>query len=186
MTSLSATQPNAAGAPAIDAACDFETLYAEHFGFVWRSLRRMGVDPSWVEDAAQDTFVVVHRRLHDLLPNASRTAFLYGIALRVAKDYRRRARRKATDALNEEGTMSGAEGPFDHTAKAEASRFVESFLATLDEDKRAAFALSELEDMSAPEVSAALGIPLNTVYSRVRIGRERFVAYVKAAGNSHE
>jgi RNA polymerase sigma-70 factor (ECF subfamily) len=170
---------------ASEASCDFESLYNEHFGFVWRSLRRMGVDPSWVEDAAQDTFVVVHRRLRDLKADASRTAFLYGIALRVARDYRRRARRKGADVLNEEGTMSRAEGPFDQTARAEAARMLERFLATLDDDKRTAFALCELEGMSAPEVSEALGVPLNTVYSRVRVARERLIEYVNAAGNGH-
>jgi RNA polymerase sigma-70 factor (ECF subfamily) len=168
----------------VQASGDFETLYYAHFDFVWRSLRRLGVDPSWVEDAAQDTFVVVHRRLGDLLPSASCKAFLFGIALRVAHDYRRRARRKGAEPLDTEGTVSRDAGPFDHTARAEAARLVENFLATLDEDKRAVFTLSELEDMTAPEVSEALGIKLNTVYSRLRAARERLIAYL-AAGNSH-
>jgi RNA polymerase sigma-70 factor (ECF subfamily) len=168
----------------VEAPRDFETLYNEHFDFVWRSLRRLGVDASWVEDAAQDTFIVVHRRLSDLLPTASCKAFLFGIALRVAHDYRRRARRKGAEQLNVEGMVSRDAGPFDQTARAEAARLVETFLGTLDEDKRAVFSLSELEDMTAPEVSEALGIKLNTVYSRLRAARDRFIAYL-AAGKSH-
>jgi RNA polymerase sigma-70 factor, ECF subfamily len=183
-TSLGARRPDASP-PIAEAAADFGALYDEHFDFVWRCLCRMGVDPSWAEDAAQDTFVVVHRRLHDLLPHASRTAFLYGIALRVARDYRRRARRKGAETLNEEGTISKDAGPFDQTAAAEAARLMERFLATLDEDKRAVFALVELEGMTAPEVSQALGVRINTVYSRLRVGRDRFIAYLRAAGHSH-
>jgi RNA polymerase sigma-70 factor (ECF subfamily) len=168
----------------VEGTRDFETLYNEHFDFVWRSLRRLGVDPSWVEDAAQDTFVVVHRRLSDLLPTASHKAFLFGIALRVAHDYRRRARRKGAEPLNLEGTISSDAGPFDQAARAQAVRLVDTFLTTLDEDKRAVFSLSELEDMTAPEVSEALGVKLNTVYSRLRAARERFIEYL-AAGKSH-
>src|SRR5690349_1328594 len=121
--------------PPKEAAGTFEALYNQYFDFVWRNLLRMGVDPSWVEDAAQDTFVVVHRRFADLQPTASPSAFLYGVALRVARDYRRRVRRKGTDALNTETTISADAGPFDHAANAEAARFVETFLGTLDEDK---------------------------------------------------
>jgi RNA polymerase sigma-70 factor, ECF subfamily len=183
-TSLGVTRSNASE-PIADGKPDFGQLYDQHFDFVWRCLRRMGVDPSWVEDATQDTFVVVHRRLHDLLPHASRTAFLYGIALRVARDYRRRARRKGADALNEEVTMSKQAGPFDQTAAAEAARLMEHFLTKLDEDKRTVFALVELEGMTAPEVSEALGVRQNTVYSRLRVARQRFIAYLRAAGHSH-
>jgi len=168
--------------PATDLEAVFAALYDEYFDFVWRSLLRMGVDASWVEDAAQDTFVVVHRRLSDLLPGASRSAFLYGVALRVARDYRRRARRKGTDELNVETAASRDAGPFDHAANAEAARLVKEFLGTLDQDKRTVFALCELEGLNVPEVSEALGVNLNTVYSRLRAGRERFNAYLEAKG----
>jgi RNA polymerase sigma-70 factor (ECF subfamily) len=170
-------------APArVQARSDFETLYNEHFDFVWRSLRRLGVDASSVEDAAQDTFVVVHRRLQDLRPEASCKAFLFGIALRVAHDYRRRARRKGAESLDLEASISKDLGPFEQTAKVEAARLVERFLESLDEDKRAVFSLSDLEEMTAPEVSEALGVKLNTVYSRLRAARDLFIAYL---GNSH-
>lgn len=163
----------------------FDTLYGLHFSFVWRSLRRLGVHPSWVEDAAQDTFLVVHRRLADLRPEASAKAFLFGIALRVARDYRRRAQRKHSVSLDVEKEISHVSGPFERTAKAEAVRMLERFLATLDEDRAAVFVLSELEGMTAPEISQALGANQNTVYSRLRSARERFVAFA-ADGAGHE
>ena len=37
-------------------------LHERHFGFVWRNLRRLGVPDAVAEDAAQDVFLVVHRR----------------------------------------------------------------------------------------------------------------------------
>lgn len=155
----------------------FEALYGEHFSFVWRSLRRLGVHPSVVEDAAQDTFLVVHRRLADLRPDASPKAFVFGIALRVARDYRRRAMRKNAESLDPEREVSTASGPFERTAKAQAVRLLERFLGSLDDDKRAVFVLAELEGMTAPEISEALGANTNTIYSRLRSARERFVAF---------
>lgn len=179
------------GEPALAAGLDrttahaFDTLYTLHFNFVWRSLRRLGVHPSWVEDAAQDTFLVVHRRLSDLRPDASAKAFLFGIALRVARDYRRRAQRKHSVSLDVEKEISHLSGPFERTAKAEAVRMLETFLATLDEDRAAVFVLSELEGMTAPEISQALGANQNTVYSRLRTARERFLEFA-AEGAGHE
>jgi RNA polymerase sigma-70 factor (ECF subfamily) len=161
----------------------FEALYGEHFDFVWRNLRRMGVHPSLVEDAAQDTFVVVHRRLGDLHPDASPKAFLFGIALRVAHDYRRTARRRGALSLDTETAPSPTRGPFDGAARREGRERLEAFLDSLDGDKRAVFVMAELEEMTAPEISEALGVNLNTVYSRLRAGRERFVAFLAAEGD---
>ena len=73
-----------------------EHVFVHHFDFVWRSLGRLGVPPEGIEDAAQDVFLVVHRRLADFEGRSSLTTWLYGIALRVARDHRRRQRRIGT------------------------------------------------------------------------------------------
>ncbi len=172
-------------APVAAAARDFDSLYEAHFDFVWRSLRRLGVPASLAEDAAQDAFVVVHRKLADLRTDASAKAWLFGIALRVAHDYRRTLKRKGTVAFDVEAEPSREQGPFERAAKLEAARTLEVFLSQLDEDKRAAFVLAELEGMSAPEIGQALSVNLNTVYSRLRAARERFVAYLNEAGEHH-
>jgi RNA polymerase sigma-70 factor (ECF subfamily) len=169
----------------LPASRSFHALYQQFFDFVWRSLRRLGVRPALVEDAVQDTFIVVHRRLCDLRPDASAKAFVFAIALRVAHDYRRSDRRKGTESLHEEPVGGPETGPFEGTAKAEAVRVLERFLATLDESKRAVFVSAELEGMSAPEISEALDVPLNTVYSRLRVARERFVAFLTSQGGRH-
>jgi RNA polymerase sigma-70 factor (ECF subfamily) len=160
----------------------FDVLYDQYFDFVWRSLRRLGVHPALVEDAAQDTFVVVHRRLDDLRPEASAKAWLFGIAMRIASDYRRRQRRKGTVSIDVDSAPASEGSPYESTARAEAARFVERFLNTLDEDKQAVFVLADLEGMSAPEISEALGTKLNTVYSRLRIARERLLEFMRVEG----
>lgn len=173
-------------AEASAAGPSFEELYAGQFDFVWRNLRRLGVPEAAVEDAVQDTFLVVHRRLSDLRADASPRAWLFSIALRVAHDYHRRVRRKPVVAFDAERQAGSDEGPFEHTAAAQAARALRSFLASLDEGKRAVFVLAELEQMSAPEMSQALGIGVNTIYSRLRGARERFLQFLEQHGAGHE
>jgi RNA polymerase sigma-70 factor (ECF subfamily) len=163
----------------------FDELYGQHFDFVWRSLFRLGVPSALVEDATQDTFVVVHRRLSTLQPEASARAWLFGIALRVAHDYRRSQRRKPTRSFEVESTASPDAGPFERTAAAEASRVLDRFLDSLDDAKRAVFVMAEMEEMTAPEISEALGATLNTVYSRLRVARERFVLFLSQGAKSN-
>ena len=62
---------------------------------------------------------------------------------------------------------------------AEAVRFLEAFLETLDPAQRAVFILAELEQMTAPEIGVAVQAKLNTVYSRLRAARTAFRAAVE-------
>ena len=174
----------AAGEASLDAQRFFAKLYADHFAFAWRTLRRLGVRESQLEDAAQDTFVVLHRRLSDLRPDASPKAFVFRVAQRVAHDYRRSARRKGAQSLDTESEISAEQGPFEHAAKAQGLRALMRFLKSLDDDRRAVFMLTELEQMSAPEIAEALGANLSTTYSRLRSARELFVAFLAQEGAS--
>lgn len=168
------------------AADGFDELYDREFDFVWRSLRRLGVPASSLDDAAQDCFVVVHRRLDSLRPDASVKAWLFAIALRVARNYRRTARRKPTTSLDTESAESAELGPFESAASAQARRTLQRFLDSLDEDRRAVFVLAELEELSAPDISEALGARVNTVYSRLRTARERFVMFLAEEAVANE
>src|SRR4051794_22631911 len=75
---------------------EFQRIYADHAGFVFRVLRGMGVADSGVEDALQDVFVVVHRRLPEFDGRYSMRTWLFEIALRVASDHRRKQRRRVS------------------------------------------------------------------------------------------
>ncbi len=162
-------------------ALDFETVYEAHFDFVWRSMGRLGVDPSAVEDAAQDVFVIAHRRLAEFEGRSSVKTWLFGIALRVAGDHRRAARRKRSqgfvpeaDADTDAVPDTEAPSPLDAATRTEAVARLQAILGELDEDRRAVFILAELEQMSAPEIAEAVGANLNTVYTRLRAARREF------------
>jgi RNA polymerase sigma-70 factor (ECF subfamily) len=154
----------------------FREVYDGYFDFVWRTLRRMGVPLSQLDDAAQDVFLVVHRRLGDFEGRSSLKTWLFGIVLRIASDARRSAGRRRTEPLSEQEPASvSMDTPAEATERAEAARLVRDLLEQLEEGKRAVFVLAELEQMTAPEIAEALGVNLNTVYSRLRAARREFV-----------
>src|SRR5262245_20245633 len=74
---------------------EFSAFYEQYFAFVWRSVRRLGVADHAVDDAVQDVFVVVHRRLAEFEGRSSVRSWLFGIALRVARARRRSDLRKS-------------------------------------------------------------------------------------------
>jgi RNA polymerase sigma-70 factor (ECF subfamily) len=150
-------------------------LYEQHFHFVWRSLRRLGVAPTDLDDAVQDVFVVVHRRLETFEGRSTIKGWIFGIAIRIAKTYRRRGARRRLNIAHEDSVLVCTDGtPEEARAYAQAAEQVQELLEELDDDKRAVFVLAELEDMQAPEIAVVLGIPTNTVYSRLRLGRAVF------------
>jgi RNA polymerase sigma-70 factor (ECF subfamily) len=163
----------------------FDELYTRYFDLVWRLVRRFGVQPALVEDAAQDTFIVVHRRLGSLRPDASPKAFVVAIALRVAHDYRRSARRKGTTSVDESELATRDGSPYDLVLRAQAGQLVSTFLDSLGAEHRVVFVLAELEGMTAPEISELLSVNLSTVYTRLRAARQRFVGFLDAQDNRH-
>jgi RNA polymerase sigma-70 factor (ECF subfamily) len=56
---------------------------------------------------------------------------------------------------------------------------VYQLLDSLDDDRRAVFVLVHFEQMPAPEIAQTLGIPINTVYSRLRLARRDFDAALR-------
>ncbi|MGH1348597.1 MAG: sigma-70 family RNA polymerase sigma factor [Nannocystales bacterium] len=148
----------------------FREVYRRHYTFVWRSLLRLGVEEPTVDDAVQDVFIVVHRKLHAFEGRAAVRTWLFAIARRIALRYRDRARRRAQDEP-EADTPTEFGRPDNALSCNEALQQLQDWLDELDEDKRAVFVLSEFEQMRAPEIASMLGANLNTIYARLRAAR---------------
>lgn len=176
--SVSASRLAIVSDPAPVLAPAFAAAYREHHAFVWRILRHFGVAPAQLDDRLQDVFLVVYRRWHSLDPASSMRSWLYGICRRVAAD-QRRAERRGERRLQSVRPPDAAPSPEQALVQAEAGDFVDAFLAGLDPEKREVFVLAEVEDLSAPEIAAATGIKLNTVYSRLRVARELFARAIE-------
>jgi RNA polymerase sigma-70 factor (ECF subfamily) len=187
LLSSPATEPN--GVPPADVPAraeeprpTFARLYEDHFSFVWRSAFRLGAPEATVEDVVQETFVVVYRRLPEFEGRSSVKTWLFGIVVNVVRAHRRTLRAKHPHSLQPQAptdldTLTDpSSGPLEIASKAEAARVVDRILDELDDDKREVFVLAELEQLGAPEIASALGIPQNTVYSRLHLARKEFAA----------
>lgn len=159
----------------------FADVYDAQIDFVWSMLQRLGVSHAQLDDAAQDVFVVVHRQLAAFRGASSVKTWVGGIAVRTAQAYRRKARRDARGEPWEQHAAVPAPGrdPQQAAEDAQAWQRLEALLNTLDDEQRTVFVLSELEEMTAPEIAEVVGAPLNTVYSRLRLARTKLQAAMR-------
>lgn len=157
----------------------FADIFREHASHVWRALRRLGVPEADVEDVAQEVFVVVHRKLPEFEGRSTLKTWIYGICVRSASDYRRKAhvrRERPTDRVPDERHSAPQ---LKELEREQARALLDAALETLDEDKRAVFVAYEIEELDMPEVAAALGCPLQTAYSRLYAARKKVQAEVE-------
>ena len=157
----------------------FAALFTQHADFVRRSLRRLGVPASDVDDALQEVFLVVHRRIADYEDRGLLRAWLFAISRQVASHYHRGTSRAEN---RRRGLIIDAASPDleELLARREAEEVVTRFLDELDEAQREVFCLSDIEGLTAPEIVVALGLNLNTVYGRLRLARKRFEKFIAA------
>lgn len=165
----------------------FRTLCEEQFGYVWASIHRLGVHGADAEDLAHDVLVTIHRRLPTFDRSRPLKPWIFGIALNVVRNHRRRthARRE-----REEDLIESVEDPSrspEHLVELEKKRvLVERALDALPDERRAVFVLCELDEVPMSNAAAALGIPVQTGYSRLRKARDEFRAAVAAlTGEAH-
>lgn len=158
---------------------DFANVFAEQLGYVCRTLRRLGVPERDLEDVAHDTFMVVHRKLADFDGTRPLRPFLFGIAYRVASDYRRKARHKYEYLIEPPSPARADSEPEQALNIAESQRLVLAALETMDPDRSAVFAMMDIDGHPASEIATALDIPMNTVYSRLRVARAEFASAVQ-------
>ena len=160
-------------------AVEFDSFYREHLDFVWRSLRRFGVADASLDDATQEVFLVVYRRFHEFRPESSARAWLFAIAHRTASTHRRWVKRKGNLLPLHDELHATSSSPLEGAMTREASDLVLAFLGELDEVRRVAFMLSDLEQMTAPEIATAVGANVNTIYYRIASARKAFVAFLE-------
>lgn len=167
---------DAEGLASLSASCaarhpsvPFDEVYERYFEFVWRSLRMLGVGQASLDDAVQDVFGTVSRQLHRFEGRSSLRTWVFGITQYTAANHRRTARRKSAPlAVLDDSLVSGDPSPHAHAEARQLAAVIFDFCEELDEERRAVFVLSLLEEVPASEVAELLEIPVNTVYSRAR------------------
>lgn len=150
--------------------------------FVQRALHRLGVRPPHLEDVYQEVFLVVHRRLPTFVGRSTVTTWLFEICFRVVAGYRRRAHFKREQLGVDDYSLSkiavSTLTPEREVEKRQAAARVEAALARVNINQRVVFTLFEIQGLTCEQISAQLGVPTGTVYSRLHRGRKAFLRNV--------
>jgi RNA polymerase sigma-70 factor (ECF subfamily) len=155
-------------------------LVDEHYAFIWRLLARLGIRADDVDDATQQVFMVLLTRERLTIQPGSERSFLFGVAIRVAREQRRRNKKAEAhsdadfDAMVHPGLDLEA-----LTDQQRARQLLDRLVQSIPEELRMIFILFEIEGLPAVEVAGLLDIPAGTVASRLRRARQHFREAVK-------
>lgn len=153
-----------------------EALLERHFDLVHAVCRRVTADPDDALDATQEALLAVARHIGRWDARARFTTWLYRVATNAALDeLRRRKRRPTPSDLLPDGQRSSFEPGVD------ARLDVDTALAGLTPEFRAAVVLRDLCDLDYEEIAHVLDVPIGTVRSRIARGR---AALAEGLGNS--
>lgn len=155
-------------------------LVEEHFDYVWRLLRRLGLAVADADDAAQEVFVVGLAKLAQIESGRER-AFLYGCALNKAAQFRK-SRKRDHEALDAELVDTRGLSADELLDRKMAHDVLDRVLDGLSDDQRVVFVLYEVEELTLSEIAELLQIPGGTVASRLRLARARVQNQVMMLG----
>lgn len=159
----------------------FRATFETEHRYVWNSLRRLGVRERDLPDVTHDVFMAFFRVLDGFDRERPIKPFLFGIAFRVASDYRRLGRNKNEFLDEPEDRRDSTPNAESAVSRSEDRTLVQEALAEIEPERRAVFIMHDIDETSMPEIAEALGIPLNTGYSRLRLARQDFKEAVRKA-----
>lgn len=170
------------------AALTFEQVYSSSFNDVARWIRALGGLPADVEDLTQEVFLVVRRKLSGF-DGRNLRGWLYRIAQRTVRDYRRRAWFRRVflgggNAPDHYDTAASDSDPSDLFERKEAEGLLKGLLGQMSEVRRTTFILFEIEGYSGEEIAEMQSIPLNTVWTRLHHARKEFLRLVAESGRA--
>lgn len=154
----------------------FEQLMRRHNARVYRAARAILRDDSEAEDVMQDAYVRAYEHLHEFEGRARFSTWLTRIAVHEALARVRRGKRlTALDAHAQEPAMitRPESSPEQQLSDVELRTAIEAAVAKLPDDFRSVFVLRAVEGMSGAETAECLGIPEETVKTRLHRARTR-------------
>jgi RNA polymerase sigma-70 factor (ECF subfamily) len=166
-------------------ALTFENIYGQWFHEVYRWVRAFGGLDADLDDLAQEVFIVVRRKLPEF-DGGNLAGWLYRIAQRTVRDYRRRAwiRRllvKQQIHVAEEDWLPKPLTPAELLERREAELLLIDILNKMTATRRTAFILFEIEGYSGEEIAELEGVPINTVWTRLHYARKEFSSLIARA-----
>ena len=145
----------------------FSALFARYKQPLFGFFRRRVADPAQAEELTQETFLAVLRAAARYKANALFRTYLYAVGFKILRAHRRKAAFRAT-FLGEQppGREPGNREPAIDSA-IETQALVREGVGKLERLDREVLLLREFEQLSYAEIGGLLGLPLNTVRSRL-------------------
>lgn len=138
----------------------FDTLFARYRERVFGFFRRRLAHAARAEELTQETFLAVLRGAAAWEPRALFRTYLFGIAMNQLFAERRKVTNRPESVL-------GEADPDGHNPRPDTGLWVRQALGRLEEDEREILMLREYEQLSYDEIATLIGIPVNTVRSRL-------------------
>jgi RNA polymerase sigma-70 factor (ECF subfamily) len=143
--------------------------FQRELNYVYRTLRRLGVAPSELEDLAQELFLALRRSWPQYDASRPLRPYLFGIAFRIASAHQRKRRREIAIGVVE--VDDAGPSPHDVLQTKQARALVVAALERIAMPRRAVLIMRDLDDIPMEEIAGVLAIPLFTAYSRLRKAR---------------
>lgn len=166
-------------------AAAFDTLVETYSGDIFAMLYRLTENAEEAADLTQETFMSALRSVHKFRGDARLKTWLFRIAINESRNrfrwWKRRRRDQTvsldalvgtTEMLVADSIADSGASPEDNALRREREAALRSALLDLPIAFREAVILCDVEGLSYEETSAALGIGLGTVKSRISRGRE--------------
>jgi RNA polymerase sigma-70 factor (ECF subfamily) len=152
---------------------DFERLYRNTYRRILGTLITLVRDIPTAEDCAQETYERAYRNWSKWLPDAPAEAWLHRIAVNVAISDRRHQRiRQAGEMIRRLGKPTPGPDPAAVADQSDLFRAIQK----LPTKQAAALVLRHYHGYTNREIAAALGVPEQTVASRLAAARKHLQA----------
>jgi RNA polymerase sigma-70 factor (ECF subfamily) len=164
----------------------FETLVRAYQGLCWHIIERMVRHPEETRELCQETFLRVHRHLHQYRFESPLRSWIGQVAYSVAARWLKRKRLPIADPGEDQdadAVLAQVKDSFDLEAAYANAELIAQLRAAIEQlapVQRIILSMYHLEEMSIGEIAAVVGLPEGTVKSHLFRARARLRARLQA------
>jgi RNA polymerase sigma-70 factor (ECF subfamily) len=153
----------------------FEEVYKACSSFVYNVALRITHNNADAEEVSQDVFMKIYHKLKDFGFRSAFKTWVYRVTVNTAINHYRKAIRQQKGKVDYESvadSLSAGDSPQEAAIQSDNEIQLNALLKNLGPKLKACLILREIEGLSYREIAAALKIPVNTVRSRLKRGRQ--------------
>jgi RNA polymerase sigma-70 factor (ECF subfamily) len=162
------------------------SLVVEQQRYVYSIAMSILHDPDEAADLTQDAFIRMLRSLHTYRGETKLTTWLYRLVVNLGIDRLRRRGAPPISLYADDASLDvPSAGPLDDVTliveRGDEARAVREAVARLPDAQRIALTLHYFEDLRYEDIAEVMGVPLNTVKSHIRRGKDRLAVLLGPA-----